>query len=55
MRELIPKEIAEMQIRQLPYLEYKEGKGLVLKPDAPPEIVESRKTTHDWFVKHGRK
>ena len=55
MRQQIPQEIAEMQIKQLPYLEFKEGEGLVLKPDAPQEIVESRKITHDWYKNHGRK
>lgn len=55
MRHIIPKEITEMLDKQAPYLHYVEGIGMVLREDAPPEIVEIREKTLEWFREHNIK
>lgn len=55
MRLIIPDEIAEMLYMQRPYLIYKPGEGMVLVPDAPQEVVDSRKKTMKWFKDHSEK
>ena len=55
MRQIIPKEVTEMLNKQAPYLHYVEGNGMVLKEDAPPEIVEIRVKTLKWFREHSTK
>lgn len=52
MRQIIPEEINKMLNRQAPYLYFVKGKGMVLKPDTPKEIVEERELTLKWFDEH---
>ena len=52
MRQIIPKEISVLLEKQAPYLHYVEGEGMVLLPDAPPEIVQIRAETLKWFEEH---
>lgn len=50
MRLIIPKEISDMSRKVFPYLQLVEGQGLVLKPDAPSDIVQMRETVLQWFA-----
>lgn len=52
MRQIIPKKICELQDKFAPYMIYVEGEGVVLAPDAPPEIVSIKIEVDEWFDKH---
>lgn len=52
MRLIIPENINKLLEQQAPYLHYVEGEGVVLLPDAPPEIVQAREITRKWFDEH---
>ena len=43
MRQIIPKEIVELQDICAPYLYYVEGQGVVFVPDTPLNIIEAKK------------
>lgn len=40
MRVFFPKDIEDEREEMVPYLEYRQGEGIVLKRDVPKEIAE---------------
>ena len=54
MRQVIPKQICEMQDKCIPYLHYVDGQGVGLVPDAPPEIIQLKRQVDAWFAEHDR-
>ena len=53
MRVIIPDEIKRLIDIQRPFLVF-DGKGFVLKEDAPAEVVKAREITQKWSSEHGR-
>lgn len=54
MRQVIPKEISEMNKKIIPYMRFVDGKGMVLADDAPLEIKELKRKVDKWFNDHDR-
>ena len=54
MRQIIPKEIFELQEICAPYLHYVEGQEVVFVPDTPLDIIETKKKVEKWFEEHDR-
>ena len=54
MRLIIPEDIKNMIERVTPYMQYVDDVGMVLKDDAPQEIIDMKRKISEWFDENRR-